>query len=181
MARAEAAAKRYAQAVFAMAREANAFDAWEADLEALRALLADPSVVAFLGSTTVLEERKFAVLDEALAGLGPNARRLAKLLVRKRRLDILDQIDEAFRALVNAERGLAVADVTTATPLSDDGRRAVVEAVRRLTGAAEVRLSEQVDRELLGGAVVRVGDHIIDGSVRTRLAGLRRDIAGSVS
>jgi len=52
--------------------------------------------------------------------------------------------------------------------------------VRASTGATDVQLDEQIDREILGGAIVQVGDHIIDGSVRTRLRGLRRSIAGSI-
>ena len=60
-------------------------------------------------------------------------------------------------------------------------RAFIEDAVRRATGATEVQLSEQTDRTILGGAIIQIGDHIVDGSVRARLAGLRRNIAGSIS
>ena len=70
--------------------------------------------------------------------------------------------------------------MTTAQPLDGAARASVVDAVRRATGATEVQLSEQTDRTILGGAIIQIGDHIVDGSVRARLAGLRRNIAGSI-
>lgn len=175
----EAAANRYAQAVFAIARDDNAFDRWQADLATLRALAADPTAAAFLRSTKTDEASKFQLLERVLTGAGPKALSFAKLLVRKHRTDIAGQIADAFDEMVNAERGAAVARVTTAVQLTDDGRSAIVAAIRRTTGATEVRLEEVVNRDILGGAIVQIGDHIIDGSVRTRLSGLRRSIAGS--
>ena len=67
--------------------------------------------------------------------------------------------------------------MTTAVPLSTDARSAVEDAVRRYTNAESVSLSETVDRQIIGGAVVKIGDRIIDGSVRTRLSTMRRSLA----
>ncbi len=180
MPRIEVAAKRYAQAIFEIARDEGALERWQANLDTLAALVADATVAEFLQSSKVEEARKFAVLDQALAGSDAKMGSLAKLLVRKQRIGISDQIAEAFREMWNEERGLAIATVTTAVALNDEGRSAVVSAIQRLTDASEVQLAESVDRAILGGAIVRIGDHIIDGSVRTRLSGLRRNIAGSI-
>ena len=180
MPRIEVAARRYAQAIFEIARDESALDSWQAALDTLAALMTDATVTEFLLSSKVEEARKFAVLDQALAGSDAKMRNLAKILVRKQRIGISDQIAEAYREMSNEERGLAIATVTTAVALNDEGRRAVVNAIQRLTDASEVQLEESVDREILGGAIVRIGDHIIDGSVRTKLSGLRRNIAGSM-
>lgn len=176
----EVAAKRYAQAAFAIASADGALDAWQQALDGLAALVADPTVGAYLQTTKVEESTKFATLDQGLANLDPKARSLAKLLVRKRRIGLASEITAAFGVLVDAERGVARARVTTATALNEAGRQSVVDAVQRETGATDVELEEQIDREILGGAVVQVGDRIIDGSVRTRLSGLRRSIAGGI-
>ena len=176
----EVAAKRYAQAAFAIASAEDSVDAWQTALDGLAALAADPTVGAYLATTKVEESAKFATLDQALPGVDPKARNLAKLLVRKRRTALAGDIARVFGGLVNAERGLASARVTTARPLSDAGRASVEQAVRAGTGAQDVELDEQIDREILGGAIVQIGDHIIDGSVRTRLRGLRRSNAGSI-
>ncbi len=180
MARREVAAKRYAQAVLAIAEAEGTLDQWQRDLAALSALTAEPTVAEFLQSTKVDVGRKHEMIERGLPDASPNVINLAKLLVRKNRVGIVDQIAEAFGQLVDVERGVARGRVVTAVPLTDQGRAAVVEAIRRATAAREVELDEAVDDTLLGGAVVQIGDHIIDGSVRSRLSGLRRTIAGSL-
>ena len=181
MPRRDAAAKRYAQAVLAIAEDEGTLDRWAADLAMLHALTAEATVGAFLRSTKVEEARKHEILDQGMTGADPKAVSLAKLLVRKNRIGIVDQIAEAFGELLNVERGIAIGRVTTAVAMTDEGRASVIEAIRRTTGATEVQLEEVVDRDVLGGAVIQIGDHIVDGSVRSRLAGLRRTIAGSLS
>ena len=176
----DVAAKRYAQAVASMAADAGAWDAWLDNLAALRVVLTEPSAVAFFLSSKVALEAKYRALDEALAAQLAEARSLAKLLVRKQRTALIEGIEDAFREMVNDTRGVATARVTTAVALDDGGRESVQTAVRRLTSAQTVELEEAVDPAILGGAVIQIGDHIIDGSVRTRLTGLRRSIAGSI-
>ena len=172
------AAKRYADAVFAIASEGGTADRWVSDLDDLVALFANADAAAFFVSTRVAQTDKEQVIDRAMADAAAEGRNLAKLLVRKRRTRLADQIRDAFRARLNSERGVAEAVVTTAVPLSDDARAAVETAVRGYTNADTVELTEQVDSAILGGAVVRIGDRIIDGSVRTRLNSLRRSVAG---
>ena len=176
----EVAAKRYAQAVFGLAQETDALDRWRADLDALRTLAGDPALRAFADTTKVIEAQKFAVLAQAFPDVAPQALNLINLLVRKHRFGILEQIADAYDELLNVDRGVVVARVTTAVPLTDQARVSVTDAVRRSSGAREVRLQETVDGALLGGAIVQVGDHVIDGSVRTRLTGMRRTMAGQM-
>ena len=173
----DVAAKRYAQAVFAIARDEDALERWQADLASLAALMAEPTVAQFLQSSKMEAGRKFEVLEQALPNADAKAVSLAKLLVRKGRTRIAGEIALAFDELCNAARGVAVARVTTATPLTDQGRATIVDAIRRSTGAGEVRLEEAVNQEILGGALVQIGDRVVDGSVRTRLAALKRSIA----
>ena len=172
------AAKRYADAVFAIADDGGTADRWAADLDDLVALFADADAAAFFVSTRVAQADKERVIDQAMADAAAEGRNLAKLLVRKRRTRLAEQIRDAFRARLNSERGVASAVVTTAVPLSDEARASVEAAVRGYTNAATVELTEAVDSAILGGAVLRIGDRIIDGSVRTRLNSLRRTVAG---
>ena len=177
MALSDPAARRYADAVFGIAHDTASHDRWLSDLEDIAALFAEPTVYGFLASTRVSQAQKEQVLDNALPDVQGNAANFAKLLVRKRRASLVPQIIEAFRERLNRVRGIAEADVTTAVPLSDEARTAVAEAVRRYTNADTVTLYETVDSEIIGGAVVKIGDRIIDGSVRTRLSTMRRSLA----
>ncbi len=172
------AAKRYADAVFAIASDGGSAERWSADLDDVASLFRNADAAAFFISTRVTQADKEAVIDAALTDAAVEARNLAKLLVRKRRTRLADQIRDAFRQRLNSERGIAAAIVTTAVPLSNEARASVEAAVRSYTNAATVELSEQVDAAILGGAIVRIGDRIIDGSVRTRLNSLRRTVAG---
>ena len=177
MPQSDPAARRYADAVFGIAHDTASHDRWLSDLGDIAQLFADQTVYAFLISTRVTQEQKEQVLDQALPDVQTAAGNFAKLLVRKRRGNLAAQIAEAFRDQLNHVRGIAEATVTTAVPLSDDARAAVEAAVRSYTDAQTVSLNETVDGQIIGGAVVQIGDRIIDGSVRTRLATMRRSLA----
>ena len=79
---------------------------------------------------------------------------------------------DRFRELVRRQRGIALAEVRTALPLSDDERTAIAERLRALTGD-RIEMNEMVDESLIGGIVVRIGDQLYDASVRSRLERLR--------
>lgn len=177
----EIAAKRYAQAVFAIASDDDSHDRWLADLRTLESLTDNPTIQAFFRSAKVAEPQKHEILSQALAESDLKVLNLAKLLIRKNRSDIVGQIAEEFESLLNLERGIALSRVTTAVPLVEESRQIVRDTIQRITGSSQVNLEERVDSELIGGIVIQIGDHIIDGSVRTRLSGLRRTIATGAS
>ncbi len=177
MALSDPAARRYADAVFGIAHDTASHDRWLADLDDIASLFSDETVYGFISSTRIAQAEKEQVLDNALPDVQPVASNFAKLLVRKRRANLAPQIIEAFRERLNSVRGIAEATVTSAVPLSDEARSAVAEAVHRYTAAQTVQLHETVDQQIIGGAVVQIGDRIIDGSVRTRLDSMRRSLA----
>jgi F-type H+-transporting ATPase subunit delta len=95
------------------------------------------------------------------------------LLVDKERGTALDGVVAEFQRLLNEARGLVPARVTTAVPLIAEERTVLVARIREWTGAAEIDLQEEVDPDLLGGAVIQARGRLIDGSVRSSLAALR--------
>ncbi len=177
MPQSDPAARRYADAVFGIAHDTASHDRWLSDLGDIAQLFSDQTVYQFLISTRVAQEQKEAVLDQALPDVQRHANHFAKLLVRKRRANLAAQITAAFRERLNDVRGIADAAVTSAVPLSDEARAAVEAAVRSFTDAETVSLTETVDSQIVGGAIIRIGDRIIDGSIRTRLATMRRSLA----
>ena len=100
---------------------------------------------------------------------------LIGLMLRRSRIDQLPRVAAEFRRLDNARQGITLATATSAAPLSQDEVRALTARVEQLTGG-RVELDLQVDPSLLGGLVVRVGDRLIDGSVRGRLERLRNQL-----
>lgn len=130
-------------------------------------------------SPAVPQEKKLKLLDAiaAQSGMVKQVRNFIAILIDKRRLNMLPEMIEQVQAQVNERLGFADAEVTSARPLGDDERRALESQVSRATGKT-VRASYTQDKTLLGGAVVKVGSTIYDGSVRGRLQRMKQQIAG---
>ncbi len=174
----DVAAKRYAEAALLLAREEGRLQEWSAGLTAMAALAGDPQAQAALESTRVPPADKARLVEEALKGVEPLVLNLARLLLRRGRIALAPQIAEAFQELLDEARGVSHAVVTTAVPLSDDETRSVAQKLAELTGR-QVVVETQVDESILGGLVVRMGDRLIDGSTRSRLQALKRQLAGA--
>ena len=118
-------AKRYAQAVFSLAKEQGTLDQWQADLALLNDVASNAEASAFLKNPTADETQKVALLETMLnqSGAHPQAKNLARLLVEKQRLDIIPELYQLFEESMLAEQGIVYADVTTAEPLSRLARR----------------------------------------------------------
>jgi F-type H+-transporting ATPase subunit delta len=176
---ASSAAKRYAQALFSLGLERGTLDAWQSDLTLLANLVGDGRVATYLTNPSVTADRKLATIDSALnTSVQPETRNLMKLLIQRDRAAMIPEIKEIFDDQVRAERGIVVADVTTAEPLNDAERDLVRQKIEDLTGK-KVELLLRIDPEIIGGIIIRIGDQVIDGSVRNKLEKLRsRLLAG---
>jgi F-type H+-transporting ATPase subunit delta len=175
--RIDIAAKRYAQAAFAVALEQGSPDRWLGDLDALSDLVAQPEAAAVLQSDRVPDAEKHILLKAALSGVDPAVLNLARLLVAKRRIRLAPQVREEFGNLLDAYKGRARATVTTAVPLTDEQKVEIAASLSRITGKT-VSVEQAVDPEIVGGLVARVGDTLIDGSTRSRLVALKKNPQG---
>jgi F-type H+-transporting ATPase subunit delta len=176
MARATGAAKRYAQAVFSLAKERGTIDRWLDDLAVLNDLMSDPAAAEFFDSPKASEADKLRVVDEVLADAQPEARNLARMLVQRGRMSIIPELAQLYGHRVLEERGIAIADVTTAEPLGPREQEMIRQQLSRLVGKT-VQLQLHTDPSIIGGLVARVGDQLIDGSVISQLRRLRARLA----
>lgn len=170
------AGKRYAQAIFSIARENNTIDAWLSDLSAIAEVSRHPRAAEYLSNPKVAVTDKEAVAARLFPTLQPQAMNLVRMLVARRRIDLAPSIFMGFEQLVNNERGIAEAEVTTAVPLTDAEADDLRAKLATLTGK-QIILTRRVDEAIIGGMIARIGDQMIDGSTRTRLAQLRRNLA----
>lgn len=168
--------RRHAQAVFQIAVETNQLDKWLTDLEVMARVLGEPVAEAFLENPKVNMDKKQELLRSVLDGVSPLALNLADLLVAKKRLHLLPDLVAEYRRLVNAHRGIEEAEVTTAVGVD---RQQAENIGRGLAAMADkgILLEMKVDPEILGGFVARLGDKLVDGSVRTRLEELRKGLS----
>jgi ATP synthase F1 delta subunit len=163
-------AARYARALFIVTERRRETATALAQLSGLRPVLAPGSRVgAHLASPGLRLADKRQALREALGKVVlPIVVVFVDLLLRKKRLREFPGVVQEFEALVEKQQGIQRAEVVSAVPLPAAERQRLHAALERRTGA-KIRLTASVDPELMGGALVRIGDHLIDRSVRTLL------------
>ncbi len=168
-------ARRYAQALIELGVEQNALDAIVGELEAIAEAWASSSELRnALENPLVPHPAKKAVMSDLAAKLGASqtTRSVLLLLVDRRRTKMLPYLTRSLRELVDARKGLVRAEVTTAVPLGEAYYARLQAQLEKMTGKRIV-VDRKVDPALIGGVVTRIGDRILDGSVRTRLQSLR--------
>jgi F-type H+-transporting ATPase subunit delta len=171
-------ARPYAKAAFAYARQANAFAAWSTGLATAAEIVADPRVAALTKNPrwTAPELAKFISgvagpkLDDAL-------RNFLSVLAENRRLLLLPHIAAQYEALRASVENIVDVDVASAVVLDGTQAAALSDALSRRF-RRQVRMHTTVDQALLGGAVVRAGDLVIDGSLKGRLERLTTELTG---
>jgi F-type H+-transporting ATPase subunit delta len=173
-------AKRYAQAVFSLAKEQGTLGQWQADLALLNDVASNAEASAFLKNPTADDRQKIALLETFLdkGDEQTQIKNLVKLLVEKQRLDIIPELYQLFEESMLAEQGIVYADVTTAEPLSEAGQAIVQEKLSEIIGK-QVRLRTKVDPSIIGGIIALVGDQLIDGSVINQLRQLRERLSAA--
>jgi F-type H+-transporting ATPase subunit delta len=172
----ETAARRYAEAAFEVATRDKTVDAWRAELDRAASIVGDDRVGRMLANPAVPTERRIEIADSIFGtSVSQPVRNLLGLMLRRGRIHELPRLAAEFQRLDNARQGITEATAISAAPLTQDEVRAVTERLEQMTGG-QVELTVQVDPSLLGGLVVRVGDRMIDGSVRGRLERLRNQL-----
>jgi F-type H+-transporting ATPase subunit delta len=139
-----------------------------AESDALREVLNNPAIP---------NDQKLRVLDAISARLGvlPQVRNFLAVIMHHQRFNVLHEILDEYHGLADQQAGLTEAEITTAHPLNPQDRSALEAQVARLAGG-QVRATYSQDTSLLGGAVVRIGSTVYDGSVRAQLLGLKQKL-----
>jgi F-type H+-transporting ATPase subunit delta len=162
-------ARPYARAAFEFAREAGALDAWNAALEVLAAVARQPAVAALLTTPEKTAAERVAVLSEVCGGdLEQPVLNFLSVMAENDRVVLLPEVCAQFSDLKDSLEGAVMVEVTSAFDVSE-------AELSRLSAAMTAKLSRTVsissttDASLMGGAIIRAGDLVIDGSVRGRL------------
>ena len=172
-------AKRYAQAMFELAREHNQLDAWAFDLQLVSQALQDPDFRTLLSHADVPVDEKIKSIDAVLPDVHPLVRNLLDVLVTRGLVNLAPELGEAYTKLLDIHHGRQRVEVVSAVPLDDAELQRITRFVSDLTHK-EVVVTTQVDEEILGGIVIQIGDQLLDGSTRTRLESLRKRVGSGV-
>jgi F-type H+-transporting ATPase subunit delta len=176
MARRDTAPRRYAEAAFQIALRDDTLEDWRRELDLAAATLRTSGLEAVLANPAIPLDQRIDAAQRILVSLSEPVRNLVLLLLRRGRIEQLPRVALEFARLDDQRKGLTHATATSATPLDAKELRAIVARLEELIGGT-VELQTDVDPDLLGGLVVRIGDRLIDGSVRGRLERLRNQLA----
>jgi F-type H+-transporting ATPase subunit delta len=179
MAKRDSAPRRYAEAAFQLATRDGSIETWRRELEQAGAAT-DGQLMDVLANPALPLDERLEAANRVFANLGQSVRNLIFLLVRRHRIEQLPRVVAEFIRLDDRRQGIVHANATSAAPLTDLEVKALTARLEQMTGG-RIALETDVDAALLGGLIVRVGDRLIDGSVRGRLERLRNQlVAGTV-
>jgi len=172
-------ARPYAQAIFELANDAGDLGPWSESLEIAGQLLSEKSLVEYLGNPEFNNEQRLEFLAglfkkagaTLLAGGDSKGTNFLKLLIENSRVGVLPEIATHFEASKALVENSVDATVTSASKLSQQQIDDIAKALKTRLGR-DVKIETEIDENLIGGAVIRAGDVVIDGSLRARLEGL---------
>ena len=172
-----AVARRYAQALFEIAAEGS-LEQIEAELRTLAALVRDNEEVGqILHHPHISLSEKKSLMDKLLGEqIGQTVRKFLYLLIDRRRQNLLPMIEREFVALADERRQIVEARVASAAALTPDQEGRLVEQLGRLTGK-KVRVVKELRPDLIGGIMVQIGDHVMDGTIAHALDRMRQELS----
>lgn len=173
-------ARPYAKAVFELAKTGAALEEWTRVLQTLAAFAADPHAAALFDNPLVSEQQLHGffsqVMQKFLTGLSlplqSELNNFLSVLIREKRLMVLPEIYQRYQNLISAQKGIKTVTVSSAYPLDAERRKSLIESLgRHLKSQVEVDFQE--DSSLIGGAVIRCGNWVMDGSIKGKLQKMR--------
>jgi F-type H+-transporting ATPase subunit delta len=165
----------YAQALMSVAQSHNLSERFGDDIRSLMDLMATSQELReFVGNPIVKSANKKAVLQQ-IAGEGthPYLLNFLMLLVDKRRIIFIEEICQQYLVLLRKLNNIVLAEVTSASELSEAQKQSVTEKVKALTQAQTVEIKTLVDPSLIGGVIVKVGSQVLDASIKGQLRRIR--------
>ena len=169
-------ARPYAEAAFALAKEANALPVWSSMLRYASGVVADPMMAKTLDNPKFTAgDKKSLLLSVCGDKLDASGRRFVEVLVEADRVAVLPQIAALFDDLKNEAEGVATARIESAFPLTDAQVAELKAALEKRFGK-KIEATVDVDPELVGGARITVGDTVIDASVRAQLQSMANQL-----
>lgn len=163
------ASRPYARAIFELAEANKDEDKWSQQLTFMAAVAVDTSMIEALDNPKLSKQQTaelfIKVCDPHLDKQGIN---LTKLLAENDRLVLLPEITTLYEKLRSEAEGSIDAEVISAFEVSDEQQKAIVKSLKKRLGC-DIKLTTRIDTSLMGGAIIRAGDLVIDGSLQGRL------------
>ncbi len=168
---------KYSRAMFLLAEEEGKLNEYGKELRSLSEVLgSEPELKAYLESPMIPRQAKQDAAEKIFVKeLSPMVLNFLRLLIDKQRVSLFGEIVHQYEELSNEAQGILIADVTTARSMSESLGKKLADKLGAITGKT-IKLRKHLDEKLIGGAVVRMGDRLIDGSLRSRMKALEAQL-----
>lgn len=165
---------RYAKSLFELAKEQNTLEVCKTDMETILSVCSGSKDLALLLKSPVIKtDKKLAILSDVFSNLSDLTSSFVRLITKKKREALLVEIAQQFMLVYKRSLGIETAIITSAHPLDDSLRAQVLEFIKK-QGIEKVELTEKVNQNLIGGAIVRIGDRQLDASVLRQINDLKQ-------
>ena len=170
--------KVYGDALYEEAMEKDVLSVWYEEVQALKTIFLDHSdLVQFLNHPQIVKEEKIKVVENIFSGkLSDGLLGFLVIVIEKGRQNDILPICEYFTERVKEYKKIGMVKVTSAIELSDEQKAKIEAKVLETTSFVSLETSYAVDPSLLGGLVIRIGDRVVDSSIKTHLDEIRRDL-----
>lgn len=176
----EVVAKRYAVALFQVAKDKGLFEQMEEELRVVKQVFSEnPAIHTILKHPKVSINKKKEILKESFASLSEEVVNTLLLLVDRHREDAIVEMIDYFFEQANEEQGIAEAKVYSVRELSDDEKKSLTDIFAKRIGKKTLRIENIIDKSLLGGIKLRIGNRIFDGSVSGKLDRIERQLVST--
>ena len=171
-------AERYAIALFDLGEKDNRLDEYDADLQKINATFSSSTdLVMFLEHPTVNIDDKKEIIDSIFKNqVSQYILNLMKLLLERNRIFIFTAIVNNFHIILNKKRNIMLARVITAVEISDEIKNRVKSKLENKF-SKRVELESRINPEIIAGMIVEIGDKVLDGSIKTKLENMKRQLA----
>ena len=171
--------KTYGDALFALATEENRMDAFFEEADGVLTVLKENAELAkIMTHPKIVKEEKIQIIENIFKGqISDEMVGLMRMIVDKDRFGELEGVLEYFIDRVKESKNIGTAYVTTPMELSDEQKKAVVDKLIATTRYMEFEMHYAIDAALIGGMVIRIGDRVVDSSVKTKLYDLSRELS----
>ena len=175
------AAIRYAKAVLLQAKEAGVADTvFDEMKDVYNTIKASKELQNLLKSPLIKPNDKKEALLKIFDDQSKETKSLIEVLVDNKRTQLLTDVSKNYIELYNDEKGVKVARVTTAIPLSEELEKKVLAKIKELTGSTKVTLENNIDESILGGFILRIGDLQYNASIANKLTNIKREFSKSI-
>lgn len=172
--------KTYGQALFDLSIEEAKIDEYAAEIKAIKDAFNDtPDLLTLLTHPQVSREDKLNVVENSFkAYISENVLGFLMIVIKAGRQSALLSIFDYFLNAVKAYKRIGIADVTSAVALTEQQQQAVKERLLTITDNVEYEINFQVDKSLIGGMIIRIGDKVVDSSIKTQLETMEKGLLG---